>query len=140
MISPDLLADLKVPGPTETALSGPFWEAAERGQLLVQHCSACNRSILYPRRICPHCWSVDLSWQVASGRATLRTWSSIVRPGHPAWEPAAPYTVALAELDEGPTLLTQLRAEPQGLSAGLPLRVVFMRVGGRTLPFFEPAS
>ena len=138
MIAIEALAELDVPGPTHTALSAPFWDAAERGELVVQRCRDCKAAIFYPRRICPYCWCDDLSFEPVSGRGALRTWSTIVRPGHFAWVPAAPYAIGLVALEEGPTLLTQLRAEPEGLSAGLPMRVVFVRVGGHTLPLFEP--
>jgi uncharacterized OB-fold protein len=140
MISPAVLAALDVPGPTPTALSAPFWEAVAEGRLLVQHCGACDRTILYPRQICPHCWSDGLAWREASGRASLKTWSTIFKPGHPGWQPAAPYSIGLVVLEEGPTLLTHLRVEPEGLAAGLRLRVVFMDIGGRIMPLFEPAS
>lgn len=131
------LADLKVPGPTRTALSAPFWKAAAKERFVLQHCVGCARWAFYPRQICPHCWSPRLEWRDASGRATLDTWSAIRRPGHPGWEPAAPYTIGIVSLAEGPTMLSHiLTAEPR---LHMPLQVAFTQVGAEILPCFEPA-
>jgi uncharacterized OB-fold protein len=131
------LADLKVPGPIRTALSQPFWQAATGQQFILQHCGECQRWVFYPRQICPHCWSPDLQWRPASGRGTLKTWSIIHRPGHPGWEPAAPYTIGLVELAEGPTMLSHILTTAPALH--MPLRVRFTHIGAETLPCFEPA-
>lgn len=132
------LADLHVPGPTRTALTAPFWTAAAEGRFILQHCRDCERWVFYPRRLCPHCWSPRLEWREASGRAKLETWSMIHRPGHPGWEPAAPYAIGIVRLSEGPTMLSHiLVAGPQ---LHMPLKARFTRVGAETLPCFEPAN
>ncbi|MGN6101392.1 MAG: Zn-ribbon domain-containing OB-fold protein [Devosia sp.] len=133
-------ADLAVPGPTVTALTRPFWEAAAAGRLLLQRCRDCRRWVFYPRATCPYCWSEALDWAEASGRGRLRTWSTVVRPAHPAWAAVAPYSVGLVGLAEGPTLLSHLLADPADLAPELPLAVRFLRVGEATLPFFEPEA
>lgn len=130
------LAELKVPGPTRTALSGPFWAAAAGGRLALQHCADCATWVFYPRQFCPHCWSPRLEWRDASGRGRLETWSVILRPGHPGWEPAAPYAIGIVRLTEGPTMLSHiLTAQPR---LHLPLAVRFTQVGAEMLPCFEP--
>jgi len=132
-------ATLAVPGPIITAASKPFWDAASAGRLRVKHCPDCDAWIFYPRAICPHCWSGGLVWRDAAGTATLKTWSTVMRPAHPAWEAVAPYTIGLVELTEGPTMLTHLLIEPETLTLGLPLRVRFVPVGEHVLPCFEAA-
>jgi uncharacterized OB-fold protein len=131
------LADLKVPGPTNSPLDAPFWQAAADHRFVLQHCSDCRRWVFYPRQICPHCWSRNLSFAPASGRGRLKTWSVIHRPGHPGWEPIAPYAIGLIELAEGPTMLSHILTDAPALH--LPLQVSFTRVGGETLPCFGPA-
>ena len=129
---------LKAPGPTITALTAPFWEAAEQGRLIIQHCEDCGSAIFYPRPICPHCWNSHLSWRDASGKGTLRSWSTVHRPGHPGWEPAAPYTVGIVKLVEGPTMLSLiLKATTAAFALDAPVRLKPTRVAGRTLPAFE---
>lgn len=133
-------ADLKVPEPTITAVSAPFWAGVKAGQLLLQHCAACGQSMFYPRAICPHCWSLALDWRPASGRGQLATWSMQHRPGHPGWQGVAPYAIGLVTLEEGPTLLSQILVPEPDLRLGLALRVRFVQVGPNALPFFEAAS
>ena len=131
---------LKAPGPTRTALTAPFWDAARDGRLVLQHCDACSRSVFYPRALCPHCWSDRLVWRAASGRGRLKSFSVVHRPGHPAWEAVAPYAIGLVELEEGPTMLSHILVAPDRLAVGLPLEVAMTRVGEEVLPFFAPAD
>lgn len=137
----DKFTSIKVPGPAPTAVSMPFWQAAKQGELRLQHCGACQQWVFYPRVICPHCWSEDLSWKQASGRAHLRSFTVVHRPGHPAWTPAAPYVLAIVQLAEGPTMLTQvISPTAEHLSIGMGLQVSFQPIGDYVLPFFESES
>lgn len=140
-------ASLSVPPPTPTALSAPFWTSAATGRLELQRCGSCRRFAAYPREICPHCWANSQSWEPVSGRAYVQTFTRVHQAGHPGWQIAAPYVVALVRLEEGPVLLTQLLVEEERpLRAGAECRVAFTKVGNWTLPFFrlteqsEPAS
>jgi uncharacterized protein len=135
-IDPSLL---QVPPPTPTGETLPFWEAARRGELLLQHCADCERWIFYPRALCPHCWSERIDWRPASGLGTVRSFTIVHKPGHPAWGVAAPYPIAALDLAEGPRMLTALLGiDPADVRVGLPVRVRFEPVGDWTLPFFEP--
>jgi uncharacterized OB-fold protein len=127
---------LQVPGPTVTALTASFWAAAQEGRLLIQHCEACDRSIFYPRQICPHCWSNRLEWRDTSGRGQLRTFSRVHRPGHPAWVEVAPYVIGLVELAEGPTMLSVIIEGNAEAYVGAPLTIAPTMLGERRMPFF----
>lgn len=129
---------LKTPEPTITALTEPFWAAAEQGRLIIQHCEECDNSIFYPRPICPHCWSERLVWKDASGLGRLKSFSIVHKPGHPGWLPIAPYAVGLVALDEGPTMLSfLLHAPEEKLTIGKALEMIPTRIGKRTLPAFR---
>jgi uncharacterized OB-fold protein len=131
------LQDIKVPGPTVTALTEPFWEAAKSGQLLIQHCGSCHRSVFYPRAICPHCWADALSWSEASGSGRLKSYSQVWKPGHPGWIPATPYLVGLVELAEGPTMLSHVLKKGAQVAVGDALRFAPTQIGDQVLPCFE---
>lgn len=132
------LAALSVPGPTVTALTKPFWDAAAEGRLLVQRCADCAVAILYPRGQCPSCWSRELTWEEASGAAVLKSYSRVEKPGHPAWQPAAPYLVGLVTLAEGPTMLSLILHDgSRPPEIGAALRFEPARIGQRTLPVFR---
>ncbi|MFF3913145.1 Zn-ribbon domain-containing OB-fold protein [Streptomyces sp. NPDC001852] len=121
--------------PEPDALTRPYWEAAERGLLLIRRCRACGRAHHYPREFCPHCWSEDVTWEQASGRAVLYTWSTVHRNDLPPFRERAPYVAAVVDLAEGPRMMTQVvECAEAELRAGLPLRVTF--TDGR--PVFRP--
>jgi uncharacterized OB-fold protein len=128
---------LDVPGPTETSLTRPFWEAAYDGRLLIQRCSDCGQPVFYPRAICPHCWSDRLKWEVASGEGHLASFSVVWKPGHPGWLPVVPYVVGLVSLSEGPTILSHILGPHDAMAVGGEVRFVPTKVGKRILPFFE---
>jgi uncharacterized OB-fold protein len=140
MIDVETLATLKVPGPTGTSVSAPFWQGLAEGRFLLQHCRDCDHWVFYPRGICPHCWSPALTWREAGGRGRLATWSVQHRPGHPGWQPAAPYALGLVRLEEGPTMLSQILVPPDRLALDLPLRLRIVTIGETALPFFEAAT
>ena len=133
----ETLAELTVPGPTTTELTVPFWDAAADGKLHFQKCNSCGHSVLYPRNLCPACWSEDLEWVEASGKGRLKSFSEVYKPGHPGWIAAAPYFVILVELDEGPTMLSHLVGKTDGIAIGQRVRLRPTDIGGRRLPCFE---
>jgi acyl dehydratase/uncharacterized OB-fold protein len=131
---------LKTPGPTITALTAPFWQAASEGRLVIQCCQACGKAVFYVRPICPHCWGNRLAWREASGGGRLKSFSVVHKPGHPGWLPAAPYVVGLVELDEGPTMLSFIVAGEDACAVGQSLVLAPTRIGGRLLPAFKPSA
>ncbi|MFJ5310169.1 Zn-ribbon domain-containing OB-fold protein [Streptomyces sp. NPDC088350] len=121
--------------PEADTFTRPYWEAAARGRLLLRRCADCGRAHHYPREFCPHCWSEAVTWENASGHATLYTWSVVHRNDLPPFGQRVPYVAAVVDLAEGPRMMTELveseSAEPR---AGMPVEVTF-RDG---IPVFRP--
>ncbi|MFC5721758.1 Zn-ribbon domain-containing OB-fold protein [Streptomyces gamaensis] len=106
----------------------PYWDAAAEGRLLIRRCRAqgCGRAHHYPREFCPYCWSEDVGWEEASGRATLYTWSVVHVSDLPPFDERPPWTAAAVDLDEGPRMMTEVVGCPEDLlRVGMPLRVRF---------------
>ncbi|MER5381118.1 OB-fold domain-containing protein [Streptomyces sp. NPDC002688] len=123
--------------PEVDAFTRPYWDAAAEGRLLIRHCAACGRPHHYPREFCPHCWSEDVNWRAASGRATLYTWSVVHRNDLPPFGGRVPYVAAVVDLAEGPRMMTEVvECEEAALRIGMSLEVAF-RAG---VPVFRPAS
>jgi uncharacterized OB-fold protein len=120
----------------------PFWDAARDARLLIRHCNACGEYHFYPRPFCPSCWSDDVEWFEASGRATLYTWSIVYQNDLPPWPERVPYVAAVVELAEGPRMQTNVvDCEFGGLCNGLDLQVVFHPTSDDfTIPVFRPAA
>ena len=91
-----------VPRPDED--STPFWESCAAGELRIQACAACGRRRMPPRPMCPWCHSLELRWDLMSGRG--RVWSFVI--AHPpllaAYAEVAPYNVAVIELEDDPSI------------------------------------
>lgn len=77
-----------------------FLQAAGRGQLVLQRCSAC-RHLRYPvGNACPFCTSLEWEWDPVSGKGTIYSYEVVMHPIHPAYRPVGPYAIVLVELDE----------------------------------------
>jgi hypothetical protein len=107
----------------------PFYEAARRGELRFQRCTACRTWRHYPRPACPACLSREFTWEQASGRGTVYTWTIVHGPTLPAFEDTLPYNVVDVLLDEGVHFVSQVLECPPGeMCAGLPVEAVFVPV------------
>jgi uncharacterized protein len=118
----------------------PFWDAAREGRFLVRRCNVCHDIHHYPRSFCPTCWSDDVEWLEASGRATLYTWSTVFMNDLPPFNERLPYIAAVVDLEEGPRVMTTLLdCDGAGLSIGMALKVRYDAITEDiTAPFFTP--
>ena len=134
------------PAVVRDAASEAFFDAAARGELLVQRCAPCGTVLTPEARTCFSCGSVDLGTTAGSGRARLVSWVVVHHAPIPALRGAVPYVSAVVELDEGPWLMVRLiECSPAELSVDDRLRVDFVRSGtgdetGELLPVFRPAE
>jgi len=119
----------------------PFWDAAREGRFLIARCGGCGRAHHYPRPFCPYCWSHDVSWEEASGRATLYTYSTVFVNDLPPFSERLPYIAAVVELEEGPRVMTNLiDCTPDALQVGMVLEVAYRELTPEiTVPVFRPA-
>jgi uncharacterized OB-fold protein len=119
----------------------PFWAAAQGGRLLIRGCRGCGRTHHYPRPFCPHCWSDQVDWVEASGRATLYTWSVVFTNDLPPFSARLPYVAAVVDLEEGVRLMTNIVDCPaERLEIGMPLVVDYRPLTEDiTAPVFRPA-
>lgn len=100
--------------PGIAALTEPYYEALQRGELLVQHCKACGQNIMYPRHLCPFCYESDLTWVAVSGAGVLHSFT-IQRLAVPSdFEDDVPYALGVVKLAENVQLLGRLWPEDGG--------------------------
>jgi uncharacterized protein len=106
--------------------SQPFWDAAKHGRLLIQRCEECGRAQHYPRPFCVSCWSDHVSWEEASGRGQLYTYSIVYMNDLPPFAERVPYVAAAVDLVEGPRIMTNIvGADPADLRVGASVVVDF---------------
>ncbi|WP_042376816.1 Zn-ribbon domain-containing OB-fold protein [Streptacidiphilus melanogenes] len=132
--------------PEPDAFTQPYWDAAAEGRLLLRRCRACGAAHHYPRGFCPRCWSEDVSWEQASGRATLYTWSVVHANDLPPFRDRLPYVAAVVELAEGPRMMTTVvDCDPTLLQVDMELYADFVAFAvegesGPRVPVFRPTA
>ena len=135
------MTEMRFDLPTPDLETQPFWDATKEERLLIKHCNACGEYHFYPRPFCPKCWSDDVEWFEASGRATLYTWSVVHRndlPPFPSW---IPYVAAVVTLEEGPRMMTNVvGCEFDALEINMPLVASYFATSEDvTIVQFRPA-
>jgi uncharacterized OB-fold protein len=129
------------PVPIPTPESQTFWDKAKLHELWLPKCIDCGKFFFPPRPFSPFTGGA-VTWERASGRASLASFLIVHRPS-PGYEADAPYIIALAELAEGPRMMTNLPgapADPAALAIGAPLLVTFEARGEMMLPQFRLAD
>ncbi len=120
-----------IPDP-DPYVSGPFWDGAREGKLMLPRCTSCNRVHFYPRVICPHCHSTDIEWFEASGEGRLYAFA-VQHRGFGGWADEVPFITAYIDLKEGDRMMTVLRGVD-------PLKPEEIQIGARCRVEFEQAS
>ena len=96
------------PRAIRTPDNAAYLDSWKEGKMMLQHCPVCDRSIFYPRAMCPYCWNPDLKWIQSNGAGIVLSYSLIHRPNHPSFNHEVPIALAEIELSEGVTLLARI--------------------------------
>ena len=126
------------PVPVPSPLSAPFWRACVDGRLIYQRCVTCGTPVFPPQAFCPGQLHTDLEWEDSSGEGTVYSYTIVGRPQTPAFE--TPYVVAVVELSEGYTMMTNIvDCPPEEVHTGLRVSVKFVPLTPDiSLPCFAP--
>jgi uncharacterized OB-fold protein len=126
--------DRKISNPRRDPESAPYWEAAERGVLLLKQCRACGRTHYFPRPLCPFCLSAETGWIEARGEGEIYSFSIMRRA-------APPYALAYVTLDEGVRMLTNIvHCDFDALRIGQRVVLTFQRSeNGAPIAMWTPA-
>ena len=126
--------------PRPVGLNAEFYAHCARGELRFQRCGSCGTWRHPPRYRCGSCGSAEWSWERATGRGRVFSWTVTHQALDPAYADELPYAVVVVELDEGPRLVGNLRGlAPAALRLDLPVEVEFEPVAdGVALTHFRP--
>ncbi len=128
--------------PPMTPLTQPYWDGAQRGELMLQRCASCGHQPFPPGANCGACGSSDLRWHRASGKGTVYTYTVANRPPHPVFSAQCPMVIAVVELEEGPRMMTNITScDPGAVTVGMAVEVDFEPIDDSNvvLPVFKPA-
>jgi hypothetical protein len=126
--------------PVIDELNRPFWDGCKAGKLCLQRCTECGH-LRYPiSLVCPRCMSTDAAWTQMQGRGEVYSFAVFRHAYNDAWRALVPYNVALVQLTEGPTLISNvIDVDLKDLRIGLPVTVVFEPIHEHiVLPRFAP--
>ncbi|MDM8520274.1 Zn-ribbon domain-containing OB-fold protein [Anaerolineales bacterium HSG6] len=98
---------------------------SQRYQLVGEVCPNCSGKIFPPRDVCPHCADKERQPDYQfSGKGEVYSHSTVYKVPE-GYEEAAPYTVALVKLDEGPLVTAQLTdVANEAVNIGMPVEMV----------------
>lgn len=118
-----------------------YWTGGEQGQLLINRCADCRSFVHPPVPFCPECESRNVGPEPVSGRGTVTTYTI----NHKQWLPGlpVPYVLALVELDEDPAVRLPTNivgVDPQLVTIGMPVEVLFEQVEEVFVPLFRPVE
>jgi hypothetical protein len=139
-VPPQPVEQWERPLPRPDNVSKPFWEAASRGELLIQRCPSGHRQF-YPRAVCRVCGD-DPVWEQASGRGTVHTYT-VIRQNHARpFRDELPYVVAMVDLVEGVRMMGNITGcAPDEVYIGMPVEVRMVQAEPDVgVPFWRPAA
>ena len=116
-----------------------FWTGGAVGELQILRCQACRFWIHPPVGTCPACGATTLAPEATTGIGTVFTFTINRHPYNPSVP--IPYVIAIVELDDQADLrftTNIVHCEPEAVTIGMPVRVVFEHHEDVYVPVFEP--
>jgi len=118
---------------TETKVAD-FVKYLEEGEIAATKCKVCGKLYFPPRGDCIDCLSGDVEWIPLSGRGKLITYTTAY------FAPAgfeAPYTLALAELEEGVRVFTRISKDVKQdeIRIGMNVKLVPIRLDDERITY-----
>jgi len=113
----------------------PFWDAANKGKLVIHTCRDCGRGHHYPRAMCPHCYSADLEWKETDGHGEIYSFSVVT-----AGKDLPRYVIAYVEIADRVKAMTNIvDCDPDSLRIGQRVKAVFRpSKTGQNILLFSP--
>lgn len=120
--------------------NGWWWEAVDRGELLIQKCSDCGALRHPPRPMCPSCQSTNWKGIPSQGRGTVYSYVVMRHPPIPGYD--YPLPIAVIDLEEGTRIVSNVvGCKPEDVYIGMKVRLSIENVDEELkLPLFRPAA
>ena len=117
-----------------TGVQAQYQQALDEGRFVLQRCGGCEEAVHYPREVCPHCGSDDLSFVPAQGMGTVYAVTTVRRKP----EAGGDLNVSLIDLDEGPRLMSRVQnLPPDQVRIGMRVSATVIQEQGAGLLVFE---
>jgi uncharacterized protein len=116
------------------SLAAIFHDHLKKGELAYQYSVAADRTVFFPRVVCPFTGDDRLEWRISAGLGTVYA-TTVVHP-----RDGKPYNVALVDCDEGFRLMTRIEnIAPDDIKIGLRVKLAQCQFDGEDpYPIFHP--
>jgi uncharacterized OB-fold protein len=111
-------------------------------KLLIARCADCGYYIHFPRRMCPRCWSGNVTHAEVSGQGTVYLLSFYHQGRGTTGAYTEPWPAVAVELVEQERLRitsTLVNCARGDMRIGMPVKLAWMDWEGAPVPAFEPA-
>lgn len=106
----------------------------DAGHFLIQHCASCGKHVYYPREVCPHCSSDELSLVAPNGTGSVYATTTVRRKA----DAGGDYNVSLINLDEGVRLMSRVdNLAPDAVTIGLRVKARVEVSDGKGIVLFD---
>jgi uncharacterized OB-fold protein len=101
-----------------------FVKYLEAGKIMATRCKRCGKLYFPPRADCPNDLSEDMVWEELSGKCKLLAYTTL-NFAPTGFEDDVPYTLAVAQLEEGVKVYTRLSKDIKGdeIKIGMDLKL-----------------
>lgn len=130
--------------PVVDADNAPFFEAAAKGELVIQRCKESSQYQYYPRAGSVYTMG-EIEWVRVPGKGKVYSFTIVRKnPADPVFAALCPYAIVLVELPEGVKIFGNLTGcEAEDVRIGMDVEVYFSAVdeaGTIHLPFWRPVA
>jgi uncharacterized OB-fold protein/acyl dehydratase len=116
--------------------NGWWWDAIDRGELLIQKCKSCGTLRHPPRPMCHECRSLEWEGVPSRGTGSVHSWVVMHHPPVPGYD--FPVAVGLVDLDEGTRIVANIVDCPfEDIHIGMKVEASIEELGGIKIPVFR---
>ncbi|KFG90929.1 Nucleic-acid-binding protein containing a zn-ribbon [Sphingobium herbicidovorans NBRC 16415] len=126
------------PIPPVTPINALYWEGTATNELRLCVCTNCGTRFRFVRELCPRCWSSNPAWEVSAGSGKVVARVVVEAAPYEAMAARTPYVLALVELDEGVTMMSNVvDCDPHSVEIGQRVELLFEQRGDFAIPQFR---
>ncbi len=119
---------------TSDAKVAPLVDYLEKGKVMMTKCQQCGKAFFPPKADCPRCVSSNVEWLEISSIGTLLTFT-VVNYGPSGFENDTPYTLGIAEFEEGVKVLGRVSREisPEDIKVGMRVKLAPLKLANEQI-------
>jgi len=119
---------------TSDAKVAPLVDYLEKGKVMMTKCQQCGKAFFPPKADCPRCVSSNVEWLEISSIGTLLAFT-VVNYGPSGFENDTPYTLGIAEFEEGVKVLGRVSKaiSPEDIKVGMRVKLAPLKLANEQI-------